>query len=165
VDSLATVEREVQDREGRWYSLRIRPYRTHENKIDGAVILLVDINEHKRALELVMSVVQEPMLSLDADLRVKKASEAYCGMFQVTAPEIEGQYLYDLENGQWNIPKLRTLLGDLMTRQQRVDDFEIEAEFPRIGRRKLSLAARSYGDDGKGTKLILLAIKNINILP
>jgi len=161
VDSLATVEREVQDREGRWYSLRIRPYRTRENKIDGAVIVLVDINEHKRAVELVMSVAQEPMLSLDADLRVKKANEAYCGMFQVTALDVEGQCLYDLENGQWNIPKLRELLDDLMTRRQQVDDFEIEAEFAKIGRRKLSLAARSYRGDDKGNKLILLAIKNM----
>ena len=65
--SLTSVEREVQDREGRWYSLRIRPYRTRENKIDGAVMLLVDIDEHKRAVELVMSAVKQPLLSLTAN--------------------------------------------------------------------------------------------------
>src|SRR5581483_4248698 len=69
LDSLTTLEREVQDREGRWYSLRIRPYRTRDNKIDGAVMLLVDIDQQKRAAESVMAVVKEPLITLEADLR------------------------------------------------------------------------------------------------
>ena len=109
VDQLATVEREVQDRENRWYSLQIRPYRTSENKIDGAVMMLVDIDEHKRAVELVMSAVKKPLISLQSDLRVKKANEAFYQLFQVAPAETEGHFIYELGNGQWNIPKLRTL--------------------------------------------------------
>lgn len=161
VDSLATLEREVQDRDGRWYSLRIRPYRTRENKIDGAVMLLVDIDEHKRAVEMLMSVVKEPLISLEADLRVKKANHSFYQLFQVAAEQTEGKYIYDLGNGQWNIPKLRTLLEDILSKQQEVNNFEVAANFPTLGRRTMRLDARSYAADGRGKRLILLAIKDI----
>src|SRR5690242_6804714 len=55
IDNLTPVEREAQDREGHWYLLRIRPYRTRENKIDGAVILLVDIDELLRVIDVLMA--------------------------------------------------------------------------------------------------------------
>lgn len=161
VDSLATLEREVQDRDGRWYSLRIRPYRTRENKIDGAVMLLVDIDEHKRAVELVMSMVKEPLIALEADLRVKRANEAFYQLFQVTPEQTENKYVYDLGQGQWNIPKLRTLLEDILSKQQEVNNFEVATDFPSLGRRTMRLDARSYSADGRGKKLILLAIKDI----
>jgi two-component system, chemotaxis family, CheB/CheR fusion protein len=163
VDSLSSVEREVQDKDGRWYSLRIRPYRTRENKIDGAVILLVDIDEQKRAVELLMSTVKQPLISLYPDLRVKRANDAFYKTFQASADETENHYIYDLGKGHWNIPRLRTLLEHTLTKQQQVDDFEVEAEFPVLGRRKMRLDARSYAEDGKGTKLILLAIKDLSI--
>ena len=162
VDSLTSVEREVQDRDSRWYSLRIRPYRTRENKIDGAVILLVDIDEQKRAVELLMSTVKQPLLSLYPDLRVKRANEAFYSTFHATVDETENHFIYDLGKGHWNIPRLRTLLEHTLTKQQQVDDFEVEADFPELGRRKMRLDARSYAEDGKGTKLILLAIKELN---
>ncbi len=165
VDSLATLEREVQDREGRWYSLRIRPYRTRENKIDGAVMLLVDIDEHKRAVESVMAVVKEPLITLEADLRVKKANKAFYELFQVTPVATENKYIYELGHGQWNIPKLRTLLEDILNKQQEVTNFEVAAEFPSLGRRSMRLDARSYASDDRGKKLILLAIKDITPIP
>jgi two-component system CheB/CheR fusion protein len=161
VENLTAVEREVQDREGRWYSLRIRPYRTRENKIDGAVLLLVDIDEHKRAVELVMSAVKNPLIALQADLRIKRANKAFYQTFEVTPEETENQYVYDLGNGQWNIPRLRTLLEEILTRQHEVNNFEMEAEFPKIGRRLMRLDARSYSEDGRGNKFILLAIQDV----
>lgn len=161
VDNLTSVEREVQDREGRWYSLRIRPYRTRENKIDGAVILLVDINEHKRTVDLVMSAIKQPLLALQADLRVKRANPAFYKAFQVKPEETENRFIYDLGHGQWNVPRLRTLLEDILVKQQQVDDFEVDAEFPKIGRRTMRLDGRSYSEDGRSNKLILLAIKDM----
>ncbi|MCU1340322.1 MAG: two-component hybrid sensor and regulator, partial [Bryobacterales bacterium] len=161
VENLTSVEREVQDRDGRWYSLRIRPYRTRENKIDGAVLLLVDIDEHKRAVELVMSAVKNPLIALQADLRVKRANKAFYRMFEIAPDETENRYIYDLGNGQWNIPRLRTLLEEILTRQHEVNNFEMEAEFPKIGRRLMRLDARSYSEDGRGNKFILLAIQDV----
>jgi two-component system, chemotaxis family, CheB/CheR fusion protein len=161
VDNLANIEREVQDREGRWYSLRIRPYRTRENKIDGAVILLVDINEHKRAVELVMSAIKYPLVTLQANLRIKRANPAFYTTFRVTPEETENRFIYDLGQGQWNIPRLRTLLEEILVNQQQVDDFEVVANFPDIGRRTMRLDGRSYDEDARGNKLILLAIKDM----
>lgn len=161
VDSLETLEREVQDQDGRWYSLRIRPYRTRDSKIDGAVMLLVDIDEHKRAMETIMAVVKEPLISLVSDLRVKKANPAFYQLFKVTPEETEGKYLYDLGGGQWDIPKLRILLEEVVTKQKTVDNYELSADFPSIGVRKMVLDARTYYEDGRNKRLILLAIKDL----
>ncbi|MDB6112295.1 MAG: Signal Transduction Histidine Kinase with CheB and CheR [Pedosphaera sp.] len=161
VDNLTSIEREVQDRDGRWYSLRIRPYRTRENKIDGAVILLLDIDEHKRVVELVMSAIKQPLLALQADLRVKRANPAFYKTFQVSPEETENHYIYDLGRGQWNVPRLRTLLEDILAKQNQVDDFEVDAEFPKLGRRTMRLDGRSYSEDGRGNRLILLTIKDM----
>ena len=89
IDNLTTLEREVQDREGRWYSLRVRPYRTRENRIEGAVILLVDIDELKRALDTVVSTVHQPLLVLAADLSVKLTNEAFLKTFGLKQAEVE----------------------------------------------------------------------------
>ena len=77
LDTVSTKERDVQDKHGRWYSLRLRPYRTLENKIDGVVVMLVDVDSLKRAhayTESIVATVREPLLVLDADLRVRTAS-------------------------------------------------------------------------------------------
>ncbi len=161
VDTLNTLEREVQDREGRWYSLRIRPYRTQENKIDGAVMMLVDIDEHKQALEVVMDVVKEPLISLTADLCVKKANRAFYELFRVAPEETEGRFIFDVGGGHWNIPKLRTMLEEILPRQTELNNYEVTAEFPGLGRRTMKLDARAYYEDGRSKKLVLLAIKDI----
>ncbi len=160
VDDLATVEREVQDRAGHWYSLRIRPYRTRENRIDGAVILLVDIDEHKRAVEVIMSTIKHPLLSLDSDLRIKRANPAFYEMFKLKQQDTDSRVLYEVGNGELNIPRLRTALKDVVAKQQQVDDFELEAEFPGVGKRKLRMDAHVYPEDDRGGSLILLSIKD-----
>ncbi len=161
VEELVSIEREVQDRHGHWYALRIRPYRTRENKIDGAVMVLVDIDEHKRAVELVMEAVKHPLLALQADLRVKRANAAFYRTLKFSSEDVENRYIYELGNGQWNVPRLRTLLEDVLVKQQQVDDFEVQAEFPDLGRRSMRLDARSYSEGGRGARLILLSIKDI----
>ncbi len=161
VDHLTSIEREVQDRDGRWFSLRIRPYRTRENKIEGVVIILVDIDEHKRVVELIMSTVKQPLIALHPDLRVKRANDAFYQMFKVTPEQTEDHYLYEVGSGQWNLPKLRALLEETLTKQTVVDAFEVEAEFPNLGRRTMWLDARSYSENGRVPKLILLSIRDV----
>jgi two-component system CheB/CheR fusion protein len=77
VEKLTVVDREVQDREGRWYSLRIRPYRTRESRIDGVVLVLLDIDEIKRAIKNIITLTREPLLTLGADLKVIRANDAF----------------------------------------------------------------------------------------
>ena len=78
----------MRDCGGHWYSLRIRPFRTKDNKIEGAALALVDIDELKRGLEQMGEVVWDPFLALDGDLRVVKANAAFFEHFQVTREEI-----------------------------------------------------------------------------
>jgi two-component system CheB/CheR fusion protein len=87
IDTIAPIEREVQDRQGRWYSLRIRPYRSVENRIDGAVLALFDIDAPKRFEEALRSAVAmsdglmqvsaEPLAILDSELRLRSANTAF----------------------------------------------------------------------------------------
>lgn len=161
VDNLTNVDREVQDRGGHWFSLRIRPYRTRENKIDGAVLLLVDINEHKRAIEFFMSAVKQPLIALQTDMRVKSANAPFYEMFQVVPEETEGRYIQELGNGQWMSPRLRTLLEEVTNKMQPIDDFIVETQFPNIGWRKMSLDARIFPEDEQNPRLIILSFRDV----
>src|SRR6202046_3200166 len=90
----------------------------------------------------IVDTVREPLLILDATLRVRSANRAFYQTFQVTPPETEGRLIYKLGNGQWDIPDLRTLLEDIVPMSSVFNDFELEHDFPSIGRRVMLLNAR-----------------------
>jgi len=160
-ENLAVVEREVQDREGRWYSLRVRPYRTQQNRIDGAVLMLLDIEEIKRAMVQMMGIVRHPLLLLHSDLTVSRANDAFYQVFQVSPKETENRNLYELGNRQWNIPKLRELLEEILPNRTEVHDFLVEHEFPQIGYRKIMINARRFYGDDRGVERIAVAFEDI----
>ncbi len=319
-DTLRTVEREVQDQEGHWYSLRLRPYKTAENKIEGVVITLVDINLQKRSVEeleghvlertvalqaanealqkeiaerqktetnfrrlveaapdamvianregrivlvnsqteklfgysreemldqpvetllpehfreryaahragyfadprvrpmrtgldffarrkdgtefpveislsvletaegvlvasairditerkqaekamrfaeSIVETVREPLVVLDSDLRVEKANRAFYQTFQVAKEETENRRIYELGNRQWDIPKLRQLLEEILPDNSFFENFEVEHDFPRLGRRKMLLNASQLERQDGRAPMILLAIEDI----
>ncbi|MGH8654850.1 MAG: PAS domain-containing protein, partial [Gammaproteobacteria bacterium] len=124
IDTVREREREVQDQAGRWYSLRVRPYMTLDNKVDGAVLVLIDIDALKRSehaiaaardyAEAIVSTAPGPLLILNADLRVHTANEAFYNAFKVEPSGSEGRLIYELGNHQWNIPRLRELLEDIL---------------------------------------------------
>ncbi len=159
IDDLTIVERETQDRDGHWYLLRIRPYRTRENKIDGAVIVLIDFDELRQALEVVLGMVRQPLLMLGADLKVRSANRSFLEYFGLTAEGTVGRQVYDLNDKQWDFPQLHTLLEELLPRSKRVNDFLLEGNFPKAGFRKLRLSASRFLEEGKGMPLILLAMQ------
>ncbi|HMF37167.1 MAG TPA: CheR family methyltransferase, partial [Isosphaeraceae bacterium] len=152
IDSVQTQEREVRDRDGRWYMFRIRPYRTAENKIGGAVLVLADIDEAKHAQMLlqesgeyaqsIVDTVREPILVLTDDLRVKSANRSFFETFHVKPEETLNRILYDLGSGQWDIAPLRTLLEDILPGHHTFEEYEVEHEFPVIGHRVMLLNAR-----------------------
>jgi two-component system, chemotaxis family, CheB/CheR fusion protein len=143
IASIRESEREVRDKEGRWYSLRVRPYLTIDNKVDGAVLVLVDIDALKRServiaaardyAESIVRTAPDPLVVLDADLRVRTANEAFYRTFHVSPLKSEGRLIYDLGNRQWNIPKLRELLEDILPSKKVINDFEVTHEFESIG--------------------------------
>jgi two-component system CheB/CheR fusion protein len=179
VNTLGVKEKEVQDAEGRWYSLAIRPYKTVDNRIDGVLMTLVDIDEMKRTLfrikeaydyaNDIVETVREPLLVLDSGLRVITANRSFYENFMVDLKETEGRYLYELENGHWNIPDLIKQLREVLPQQKSFSDFEVSAEFPNLGRKTMILNAREIRRDMHSlwekeyTGMVLLSIEDITM--
>jgi PAS domain S-box-containing protein len=136
----------------------------------GVVVYFRDITErrrHERLLELariyadsIVTTVREPLLVLDKDLRVVTANRSFYATFKVGPAETEGRAVYDLGDGQWDIPELRTLLEEIVPANNWFDDFEVVHEFEHIGRKTMLLNARRFPPEGPFT-LLLLAIEDI----
>ena len=108
----------------------------------------------------IVDTVREPLLMLDITLRVRSANRAFYETFQVTAQETENQLIYELGNGQWDIPALRTLLQDIIGTSSVFNDFELEHTFPVIGRRVMLLNARKLRP-GSHAELLVLAMEDV----
>ena len=109
----------------------------------------------------IIQTLREPLLVLDSDLRVKTANPSFYRTFKVSPEQTENKLIYELGNGQWDIPKLRTLLRKILTEGRSIEDFEVEHVFPLIGHKVMLLNARRIYQEGVGTQLILLAIEDI----
>ncbi len=171
IASVREQEREVRDKAGRWHSLRVRPYMTLDNKIDGAVLVLVDIDALKASEQAItvardyaentIETVREPLLVLDKDLRVESANRAFYRVFKVEPRAAIGKWIYDLGNRQWDIPRLRELLEEILPQNTTMDNFHVEYEFEDLGRRTMLLNARRMHDPQRKTERVLLAIEDI----
>ena len=109
----------------------------------------------------IVQTVREPLLVLDANLRVRVASRSFYRAFHTTPADTEGRFIYELGNGQWDIPPLRKLLDELLPTNGSFDDYLVEHDFPGIGPRIMLLNARRLHDGDNTTKLILLAFEDI----
>ena len=119
------------------------------------------VQEAKAYAETLVETVREPLLVLDGDLRVISANRSFCQTFQISPEETKDHLIYELGNNQWDIPRLRVLLEEMLPRDTQVQDFEVDHEFPAIGRRTMVLNAHRIRRDGTGTHLILLALEDI----
>jgi PAS domain S-box-containing protein len=108
----------------------------------------------------IVDTVREPLLILDATLRVRSANRAFYQTFHVSPAETEGRLIYELGNGQWDIPDLRTLLEDIVPKSSVFDDFELDHTFPVIGRRVMLLNARKL-QAGHHGELLVLAMEDV----
>ncbi len=119
------------------------------------------VQEAREYAESIVETVREPLVVLDTDLRVISVNHSFYQTFKVAPKETEGKLIYDLGNYQWNIPKLRVLLEEIIPRHNQFQDFEVEHEFPSIGRKIMLLNARQIYTKGIGAQMILLAIEDI----
>ena len=169
----AESESEVRGVEGGWYSMRIRPYTTSQGVIDGVVVAFIDIDELKKSMEAaqaarghaeaVVETVLEPLLTLGQDMTVHEANDAFYATFAVTANETIGRPLYELGDGQWDFPELRSLLDKVLPGDHEFADLEVERDFPRVGHRIMVLYARRIREK-QGQPSILLAIDDVTRL-
>jgi PAS domain S-box-containing protein len=146
------------------------PIRDAAGVLVGAVLVFCDVSERQRAVqaiadaqafaEAIVQTVREPLLVLDADLRVRIANRSFYQTFRVTPEQTEGQLLFDLGTHQWNIPELRRLLEEVLPRDSTFSDFKVDHTFEGIGRRVMVLNARRIDPAGHLPGLILLAIED-----
>jgi two-component system CheB/CheR fusion protein len=171
-------ELEVEDKNGRWYLMRISPYRTTENLIDGVVISFLDIHDRKTAAdkieslnqslqetrdyaEAIIATLREALVVLNQDLRVISANRSFYRIFRANPENTEGRFIYDLGNRQWDIPRLRELLERIIPENNVFEDYEVEHRFPDIGFKKMLLNARKITPGKTGRALLLLAIQDV----
>jgi len=120
-------------------------------------------DEANEFAENLIDTVREPLLALDQDLRIVKASRSFYDFFKVKPEESIGQLIYDLGNGQWDIPKLRELLEIILPQKTAFDSYEVEHDFPTIGKRIMLLNARQIQRALGKERVILLAIEDISL--
>ena len=165
VETITPRDDEVRDSAGMWHLMRCRPYKTSENKVEGAVISFVDIDALKRLVEetrayadTLIETAREAIVILDDKLRVVAANPAFYSSFAVSPFDTVNRLIFDLGNRQWDIPALRTLLEKILRQNVRVDDFEVRHTFEHIGERVMLLNARRLSTR---QFLIILSIEDV----
>jgi two-component system CheB/CheR fusion protein len=167
-DTLATLTRkdvEVAARGGKWYAVRIMPYRTVDFTIDGVVLTFSEVTALKKALEGFESVesladgivksIRSPFLVLDGELRVHAANDPFYAFFRVIPRETIGKPIQTLGSGQWNIPVLKRALEEILEKNKGLEDFVVEYDFPQIGRKKVLLNGKRI----EGSKFVYLSVE------
>lgn len=120
------------------------------------------LNEAYDYSEAVFATIHEPLIVLDKNLRIKSANKTFYKMYNTKVEETEGVLLYDLGNKQWDIPRLRELLEEILPKNSHFHDFEITHTFPGIGEKTMVLNARRIIQKRNHEELILLAISDIS---
>lgn len=153
--------------------MRVRPYLTPDNKIEGAVIAFIDVDDIKEALDIaqdaqdyaeaIVASAKYSLLILDHELRVVSASGTYYATFRVSPKETVHNLIYRLGNGQWAIPQLRALLEDVLTEGKDFDNFRIAHEFEHIGETTVSISGRRTPPGVKRPVLILMQIETAGV--
>jgi two-component system CheB/CheR fusion protein len=164
--SLVPFEQEILIHKDTWMLVRILPYRTLDNIIDGVVLTFTDISIKALAVQEalmlangIVNTIREPLLLLDDTMKVVSASQAFYREFQVNHEESLGQLIYELGNHQWDIPALRGLLEKVLSSGVLFEDFLVEHDFPSLGHRKMLLNARPFVGNTSLLHLILLSIE------
>jgi PAS domain S-box-containing protein len=119
------------------------------------------IEEARDYAEAIVATVREPLVVLNGELRVITANRSFYRIFRVTKKQTEGKHIYNLGNGQWDHPKLRHLLENILPRKTFFQDLEIEHDFPEIGKRTVLLNARKIVQKNHNEPMLLLAIEDI----
>jgi PAS domain S-box-containing protein len=131
--------------------------------VDGTVgkQLETEIRDAREYAENIVETVREPLVVLNSDLKILTANHSFYDTFKVTPEETIGNFIYDLGNGQWDIPKLRVLLEDILPHDTVFNGYEVEHDFLDIGRKIILLNARQIFRENIGSHIILLAMEDI----
>ncbi len=159
VETVTPLERQVRDRQGNRLSLRIRPYKNVDNRIEGAVLALFDTHETRassdgirRAAAVTDAVLQaayDPIVVLDKEFRVNLVNDAFCRTFSTSADEARDRPLWEVADGR--LEHLRPLLENTLSERGKVDGADVEREVPggRPGRLRVTARRITLAEDGE----------------
>jgi two-component system CheB/CheR fusion protein len=168
--TLVFLEEEVRSTDGTWYLMRIMPYRTSENLIDGVVITFVAIDRLQQSeqsvvaqsyFEAIVNTVREPLIVLNDELQVVSCNRRFYQVFDANASQTEGASLFDLAGVQWDVSELRLLLEEILPEKKAVDNFRLSASISHVGHRSFILNARRLTQPPGLADMILLAFDEI----
>jgi two-component system CheB/CheR fusion protein len=165
LETLGTREMEVQDREGRWHMLRVRPYRTTDNKIEGLVVVLVDIDQLRRSQQAMMDArdfarsvvgsVPVPIVVLNQDCTIRTVNNSFRELAQMESTELEGRSLPDLAKLLWGLNDMRDRLTSLLESPHgTMVEFEHTSATPRA--KMLLIKAQTLSTEGSPVLLLMM---------
>ncbi len=174
LETLETLETQVQTHGGQWYLMRISPYRTADNFIDGVVVAFTNVDVIKSMerqmqgalayAEGVLNSMQDPLLVLDAGARVVSANRSLHHLLQLDAQQVNGSDLYALAHGVFDQPELRARLGEVITSGQPLSNFVIDLNVPQRGTRKMKAEANPIFDQDGQYALTLFKMEDVTEL-
>ncbi|HET7453782.1 MAG TPA: CheR family methyltransferase, partial [Thermoanaerobaculia bacterium] len=170
VQNAQGYEREIQDRDGQWYLMRIRPYRTHDRRIDGVVIAFLDIDPVKLGVEQInrardyaetlVETVREGLVVLDGDLRIRTANRSFSALLPPSGIRLEGRRLPEIPG--WDDPVLQDALRRVVSNREPLFEFEWELrEDPHTPPRTMMIVARSVKIPADPTPVALMAVQDV----
>ncbi|HEV2470001.1 MAG TPA: PAS domain S-box protein [Candidatus Sulfotelmatobacter sp.] len=167
IETASLQEQEVHEKDGAWYMMRVRPYKTWDHKIDGAVISFQDIDDLKRRAsesrsfsDALIQNAREAILILDSNLRISVGNQAFSKLFQLGSDQVQNQLLSEIGGGQWMPPGLRERLQEVVRQDVRLDELEVEHDFPKLGSRTMLFNARRI-EPSRGQPVVMLSIEDI----
>jgi two-component system CheB/CheR fusion protein len=170
LDTLVPKEQRVESIDGIWYLMRILPYRTTGNVIEGLVLTFVNIQDLKNAeassglrtyFESIFDTVRQPLIVLDEQFKVISANRFFYEIFRLQSKNVVGRLLYEIAEGAWNLPELKASLEQILPKNVSFDDLEVELNLPNIGIKKFFLNARRLDDAVLFPGRMLLAIQEV----
>jgi len=171
IQTLRECRREVQDEAGRWFDLRVLPYRTGDDRIDGAVLVLTDIDAFKRSeaeihrarlyAEAIVETIGEGLLVLDERLVIRSANRAFYEMFRTTASATIGRPFDAQGSDVWRVPRLAGVLKEALASEGPVQAIELSGDLTGAGERTLIVSIRRVQQLSQGDLLVLVAIRDV----
>jgi len=174
--NLVSKEKEVRTNDGRWYQMRVLPYRTIENVIDGVVVTFAEITGLKKALDeleaarsrecwdTVADTAHEAVVILDKDLHVEEANQAFFKLFNTARDQTRGISCFEIGDGCLDIPALRDLLEELLPEETVIQNYRVEGRFRNLGKRIMLLNAKRLETRALFPDRVVLAIQDITDL-
>jgi two-component system CheB/CheR fusion protein len=162
----------VSSKDDEWYTLRISPYRTVENFIEGAVVTFTDITVAKKLdqklkfseafISNILESMRDIVVVLDKDMRVISVNRAFFKIFKVTSEQIINKSLFEIGKGILNLPQLKKMLMDVLVEKTEFNNFAAELNIPGIGHKNMKLNARRILEESDGQKLVLLVMEDVH---